>query len=407
MHLLILSEAFPPETKSCSTLFFELAESLVKRGHEVSVITRMPRYNVADGVDCKKILKKEIISGVKVYRLSIPPLLRNVPIVRGFEHFLLAFIFFYGGLRIKDFDAVLIYSPPLTLGISGYLLGLIRKKKLISNIQDLYPKTVIDLGLLKNKFLIKVSKWMELFVYRKSDFITVHSEGNKDYVVNNGAKTESVYVVHNWVDIDLIRPGEKKNEFSEKYKLTDKFVVSFAGVMGFAQGLEVVIYAAEILKDKNNIRFVLVGDGVKKSWLEKETKRLNLKNLVFIPTQKREIYPDILHSSDICLVTLKKDLATPVVPGKLLSIMAAGRPVIASLPLAGDAPKIVEKNICGLCVEPDSPKELAKAVLKLYNDHNLLEKMGRNGRIAAEKFFSRKSCVDEYENIMKGIKVLS
>src|SRR3989339_725528 len=125
MHLLILSEAFPPETKSCSTLFFELAESLVKRGHEVSVITRMPRYNVADGVDCKKILKKEIISGVKVYRLSIPPLLRNVPIVRGFEHFLLAFIFFYGGGRNKKFLCGFFFFPPPSLWILSYFLFLL------------------------------------------------------------------------------------------------------------------------------------------------------------------------------------------------------------------------------------------------------------------------------------------
>ena len=165
MHILILSEAFPPETKSASTLFFELAETLVERGHKVSVITRMPRYNVADGTDLNNIPKQETLAGIEVYRFATPPLARSVPLIRGFEHFLLGIIFFFGGLKVKNFDAVLVYSPPLPLGISGYWLARLRRKPLLVNIQDLYPQTVIDLGLLKNKFLIWVSKTMEKFIY--------------------------------------------------------------------------------------------------------------------------------------------------------------------------------------------------------------------------------------------------
>lgn len=401
MHILVLSEAFPPETKSASTLFFELAESLVKRGHKVSVVTRMPRYNVAEGTDLRSLPRKENMSGIEVYRHQTPPLARNIPIIRGLEHFLLGFIFFFGGMKIKDFDLVVVYSPPLPLGISGYWLGRMRKRPVVVNIQDLYPQTVIDLGLLKNKLLIKISRIMESFIYRKSNFITVHSQGNREFVIKNGARPGSTAVVHNWVNTELIKPGDKINAFSQKYDLSDKFVVSFAGVMGFAQGLEVVVEAAKMLKDKSDIQFVFVGDGIKKTELQKIAEKNQLKNVLFIPTQPLSVYPQILHASEICLVTLRKDLATPVVPGKLLSIMAAGRPVVASLPLAGDTPKIIERYDCGISVEPGNPAELAKAIIKLYNDKTLREKMGENGRKAAENVFSREVGVSKYEEILK------
>lgn len=403
MHILILSEAFPPETKSQSTLFFELAESLVKRGHQVSVITRMPRYNVAEGVAAKALPKYEEMSGVRVYRYHTLPLARHLPLVRAFEQFLIAISFFLAGLKIKDFDVVLVYSPPLPLGISGYFLGKIRKKPVVVNIQDLYPQTVIDLGLLKNKFMIKVSRWMETFIYKRSNFIAVHSEGNRQYVLKQGAHSSKTGVAHNWVDTNLIRPGEKRNSFSQRYGLEDKFVVSFAGVMGFAQGLDVVIEAANLLKDESNIKLLLVGDGVKRPSLEARAKELKLTNVIFAPTQPRSLYPLILHASDVCLVTLRKDLVTPVVPGKLLSIMAAGRPVIASLQLEGDAPKIIADCACGLSVEPGNAAKLAKAITKLYNDRILCQAMGRNGRKAAEHMFSREACVSIYENVMKKV----
>ncbi|KAF0135178.1 MAG: group 1 glycosyl transferase [Candidatus Saganbacteria bacterium] len=403
MRILILSESFPPETKSASTLFFELAESLVKNGYSVNVITRMPRYNIASGINLENIPNEEIISGVKVTRKNILPLARNIPIIRGFEHFLLAIIFFWAGLFQEKFDLILVYSPPLPLGIAGYWLSKIKKCPVIVNIQDLYPQTVIDLGLLKNKLLIVISRQMESFIYRNSNALTVHSEGNKGYLVKIGANEEKVRVIDNWVDTSLIQPGSKINDFSRKYGLDGKFIVSFAGVMGFAQGLEVVIQAADRLKDKKDIIFVLVGDGVKRLELVKMSESLGLKNVQFIPTQLRSIYPQVLNTSDICLVVLGQNLATPVVPGKMLSIMAAGKAILASMPENGDAPKIINSNNCGIVVPPDDSESLAQAVLKLYNNKTLCEQMGVNGRKAAVRDFSRNSGVDKYEILFNRI----
>lgn len=403
MRILFICEAFPPETKSASTLFFELAESLVRKGHTVDFITKMPKTNLAQGVDLKRVSKRENYKGINVVRLSAPPLPRNIPVVRGLEHFILGLIFFLRGLFVKRPDAILIYSPPLTLGITGLWLSIFKRCPVIVNIQDLFPQAVIDLGLLTNKTLINISEYMERLVYQKASLLTVHSESNRQYVVGRGAAEDKVNVIPNWVDTDLIVPGDKENEFSRKHSIADKFVVSFAGVMGFPQGLEVVIKTADILRNERDILFLLVGDGVKRQSLEDLTEKLNLSNIMFVPTQPLSVYPSVLHSSDIGLVTLVPESLTPVVPGKLFSIMAAGIPVIASLPFVGDAQKIIDESQLGYCVKPGDPVQLAEAVLKLYNDPVLRKKMGINGRRVAVDHFSRRKWVKEYERLMEQI----
>jgi len=400
MRILLISEAFPPETKSASTLFFELAESLVSKGHQVDFITKMPKANVAQGVDLKHVSRNENYKGINVIRLNTPPLPRNIPIVRGLEHFILGFVFFLRGMFVQKPDVILVYSPPLPLGVTGYWLSVFRRCSVIVNIQDLFPQAVIDLGLLTNKVLINLSRHMERFIYKKASALTVHSEGNKEYVVSHGAPAKRVEVLHNWVDTKLISPGKKENEFSKKYHIEDKFVVSFAGGMGFPQGLGVVIEAADILKEKKEIMFLLVGDGVKRRELENSVASRELLNVKFIPTQPLDIYPLVLHSSDVGLVTLVPESKTPVVPGKLFSIMAAGIPVIASLPMIGDAPKIIHEFQVGLCVEPANPAQLAEAVLKLYNDPASRRKMGENGRKAVLAHFSRDQGVEKYITLM-------
>ena len=143
----------------------------------------------------------------------------------------------------------------------------LKKIPLVVNIHDLYPQTVIELGLLKNRALIWISRLMESFVYRRADRFTVPFEGNRQYLVKYGLNRELIDIVPNWADTEMIKPGGKDNEFALKYGLQDKFVVSFTGSLGFAQGLEVMINAADLLKHEPKIEFILVGDGVKKDEL--------------------------------------------------------------------------------------------------------------------------------------------
>lgn len=402
----MITADFPPEVGSAADIFHELAKSMMQRGHQVTVVTTFPRlysYRVADRESLPRmsgrLFLREQMDGIRVIRLKSLPLPEGSLFVRGLEHFLLPLILAFGGLFSGKHDVILIYSPPLPLAVVAYFLGRIKRIPLVANIQDLYPHAVVGRGVLKNRLLIRIFEYMERFVYKKADHLTVHSEGNRDFVISKGAHSEAVTVIPNWADTDEIKPSSKHNEFSQEYGLDGKFVVSYAGIMSRFQALEVIVHTAAVLSSNSNVLFLMVGDGLERNKLMVEAERLGLTNVKFVPMQPKNKYPQILYASDVCLITLSRDTRTPVVPAKLIRIMSSGRPVIASVPQDGDVPKIIAAANCGLVVEPEKPDMLAEAILRLYNNPSLAEELGRNGRAHVEKYFSINACVNKYEEI--------
>lgn len=402
MNVLIITDSFPPEIKSSANLLFELSEDLAESIHQVTVITGFPKHYI-NNINQRyrgKLFLCERMNKFKVIRLPSISFVRHIPVIRGLDQFLLSVIFFFGGIISGKQDVIFTYSPPLPLGISAYLLGKIKRAPFIFNVQDIFPQSVIDLGLLKSKVLIKISEVMEKFIYKKARFITVHSEGNRENIISKNIDPKKVIVIYNWVDTDLIKPVKiQDNNFSRKNNLKDKFVVSFAGTMGFAQDLDIVISCAELLKSYKDMLFLLVGDGIKKDGLIRKAEDMQLNNIKFLPVQPKKVYPSILYTSDICVVTLDKSVKTPAVPAKLLNIMASGCPVVACMNLKGDAPKIIKSAECGYCVEADDVKGFSEAILKLYNNSTLRDSMGENGRAYAVKYFSRQVCVSKYKKL--------
>jgi glycosyltransferase involved in cell wall biosynthesis len=178
--------------------------------------------------------------------------------------------------------------------------------------------------------------------------------------------------------------------------------------LGYSQDLDVVLDAARILEDggwRSEILFLIVGDGVERPRLEAKARQMGLNNVRFLPMQPREKYPAVLHASDIGLVTLHAEVRTPVVPSKILSIMAAGRPVVAAMNLDGDGPRLIAEARCGLCVPPEDPRALAGAILKLYHNASLREELGRNGRRYAEEHLSLVLCATQYEELLHRIMI--
>jgi len=398
----MLTKYFPPEIGTAAHLFFELAGSFVQRGHQVTVVTGFPWYNI-DHLDEKyrgKILLRETLNGIQVIRIAMlrPPkgLLRYKA-----GHVLEPPMLFVGGVLAGKHDVVLAYSPPLLVGLAAYLLGKLKGIPSIVNVQDLHPQCLVDLGQLKNPYIIRFLEALEGFVYRHVTRIIVHSDGNRHHVLSKGGSPDRVLVIPNWVDTELIKPSERLNRFCQEHRLNDRFVVSFAGTLGIAQGLESVLDSAALLQNYKDILFLLVGNGVKREALEAKAKELRLSNVKFLPMQPREKYPEVLNASDVCLATLGKNVLTPVVPSKIQSIMAAGRPMVASLPLSGDAPKLIAEARCGICVPPEDPQALAEAILTLYHDPALREEMGRNGRRYAEEHLSLRVCAARYEELLR------
>lgn len=456
MRILLLTAYFPPDTGSAAHLFYELGTSLVERGHAVTVITGMPGYHAQGSLKRYKGKKwiREKVNGMEVVRVATPQFPRRLMVGRALWQFTGATVFFLAGLGLPPHDVTIVYSPPLPLGLTAWALHRFKGMPFILNVQDLFPQSIIDLGLLKNRWIIRLFEAMERFIYARANHITVHSPGNRDHVIAKGAKPERVSVIRNWVDTDFIRPGPRMNGFCEKHSLDDAFVVSFAGVLGYSQDLDVVLEAARLISPPNpptlggtgappalgggghspqdwgdrggpgsggrgailppglggrggqpEILWLIVGDGVEKPRLEAKAREMGLDNVRFLPMQPRDRYPAVLHASDICLATLHAEVKTPVVPSKILSIMAAGRPVVAALNLDGDAPRLIAEAQCGLCVPPEDPHALADAVLRLYRDPSLREELGRNGRRYAEEHLSLEVCVRRYEELLRQVAV--
>ena len=394
MKLLILCESFPPEINSISSLYGELVTELSAQGHKIRVVTRTPRTYLAESAPT--ISPIDGLPGVTVKRIRILPAKRSLIPIRMIEQLTTAGRMFLEGLRGHRPDTILVYSPPLPYILPAALLRWFRRTRIVLNVQDLYPQTAIDLGLLKNPVLRKLSRSLETFAYRRASHIIVHSEGNKKYIVRRGVPETKVSAVPNWIDAEKIRPSTRNNEFSAEHRLNEKFVVSFAGVMGLAQGLSTVLNAAKALIDDDKLLFVLVGDGAMKGRIEQTVRLQRLTNVKLLPMQPPETYPHILAASDICLVTLDGRLKTPVVPGKLQAIMASGRPVLASVAADGDVPKIIQEADCGVVVEPDDTAAMVTAIQSMMKDKVRLQQMGANGRAYAEQRFAKSRILSQF-----------
>jgi len=406
MKILLITPYFPPEVGSAAHLYYELGQALRERGHEITILTGLPRYHVTEALKDyrQRLCIWETYHGLKVLRVFNLEIPWNIPILRGMDQLVSALLAGLAGVWLPAFDAALVYSPPLPLALAALALCRARRRPLIVNIQDLFPQSAIDLGLLKNPYLIRIFKGWESFLYRHADLVAVHSEGNRRRILNAGGKIGKVAVVSNWIDTQAIQPGARENELRASLGLEQRFLVSFAGIMGYSQDLETVLHSARILKDQKDIVFLMVGDGVEKSKLEKLARENQLDNVLFLPMQPKDKYPEVLLASDLCLATLRPEVKTPVVPSKILSIMAAGRPVLASLPLDGDAPRLIAEAQCGRVIAPSDPEAMAQSILQLFQAPELRAQMGVRGRRYAVQHLSLERAAELLENHISRIQ---
>jgi glycosyltransferase involved in cell wall biosynthesis len=407
MKILIVADVYPPEVSSASHLIKELAEGLKKRGHEITVATSYPRhYLVNDG---KKeefgIFSKE--NGINVLRVKTLPLHKVNFIIRGISQLILPFLFFS---KIKKFvkkgeiDAVIIYSPPLTMGLVGKMVKRRYGAKFILNIQDLFPQNAIDLGILKgwkHKPAIWIFEWIEKIVYKNADKITFHSDGGRRFLVEKKNVPESkIITLQNWVDLEPYRHLDKNLSFRKKYGLEGKFIFLFAGIMGPAQGLDFLVEIARKVSDLKDVVFLLVGDGTEKQTVEKLVDKYNLKNMAIKPFISKEEYPSLVKDADVGLVCLSSKNKTPFTPGKFLGYMAAGLPVLAFLNKESDAFGLVKRTGCGYAVESGDFEKAEEVVRKMAGGKEDLKRMGEKGLEYAKAELDADVCMEKIEKLV-------
>ena len=404
MRILILTEFFPPEVRSAAHLLHDLARELTSRQHEVAVITKVPTRYVPEGAEGAVAPGWGDVGGVRTFRVGRSPLPGRQPVIRGIDHLLIGWRFGRASLQWPGAEVVLAYSPPVPLASAGIKYGLLFDAPLILNVQDLYPQTAIDLGLLRNPMVITFAEGMERRAYERAARIVVHSPGNRSFLVERkNVSFDKVRVIYNWVNTESLRPGPRENSFRMEHGLGAKFVVSYAGLMGYAQDLSTIIECAALMRHDESVMFLLVGEGV----LEDRWKTLaadrGLSNVRFLPMQSKDRYAHLLAASDVCLVPLDASLRTPVVPGKLQSIMACGRPSITIVDGEGDTPKLVEESGGGINVRPGDAVSLASTIQHLKNNPGVSQEMGQKARAFAEAHFSLTKCADTYEELFSDI----
>jgi len=396
-HVLLLAPHFPPDSGSAANLLHDLGAALAASGARVTVVTPMPGYHVLGARRPYGGLRVvERLEGMRVVRVRTPRMGTWLP-ARALAEFASAVALAIAALGVERPDVVVVYSPPLPNGLAACLVGALRRTPFVLNVQDLVPRTMVDLGLLRSRAVIRAYEAIERFVYSRAAHTAVHSAGNFAHVVTRGVEARHASVVPNWVDLALIDAGTGLgSRLRDEWRLGDGIVACFAGVIGYSQDLDVLVEAAR-LSDDPGVTWLIVGDGVRRSALEGRAS--GLTNLRFRPMQTRERYSALLDAVDIGLVSLRADVRTPVVPSKILSLMAAARPVVAALSKGSDAARLIEDADCGVVVAPGDAEGLAVAVGRLAADSAERRRLGANGRQHVEENVSVNVAVHRWNSI--------
>ncbi len=410
MQLLVIAPHLEPDTAPTGIIVSAILKELSQLGNEIHAVTSLPWYEKHEvrekwrGKGLRKLIRTDIEDYGKVTRCYPFPFPKKSLMMRG-----LGFIGFTVLTAIptlftrKKFDAVLTVSPPLTLGVVGWLASRRHRCPHILNIQDVFPDVAIQVGAITSPKIIRIFKKLEHFCYKKSAAISVLSEDLAENVKAKIRSTESqVVVIPNFVDIRKISPLDRQTFYRSELNLNDQIVIMYAGNLGHSQSLNLMVQAAKHHQSREDVAYVINGEGVVAQELIKQAQ--NLPNLSVTGFKPATRLSEVLASADIHVVLLKKGLGTSSLPSKMYTIFAAGRPVIASIDPETEVSKILSENQAGITVEPEESEEFIAAIERLVNNQNERVKMGAAGRTWVEKQPTAKMVAESYMNLFTSLK---
>ena len=408
-RILLLSLVFPPDSVSTAQIMGDLASDLSALGHDLTVISTMPHYNRDVEAESRQpsqalwgpILRRSIFRGITVYHTYMPrkgqSILLRMLAWTGFHT-----ISIVAALTVAPRPSMIIApSPPLTIGICAWILSVIYRVPFIYNVQEIYPDMAIRLGAVRNKRIIDLLYRMEGFVYRKASALTVIASRMRERLLEKGVPDDKVHVIPNFVDISDLSPLPKMNDFSLKYNLQDKFVVSYAGNLGPAQGLTHFIDAAHLLRDEATIRFLMMGDGILSGELKKRIEKFDLPNFIFLPYQPYSLMAQAYAASDLCLVPQAAETGFEAVPSKVYRIMACARPVLAATDSSSDLARLIIDAGCGAVVSTASAEALADMIRSAHSNPEIWRSMGLAGRKHVVHHYAQHTVTDQYHALVE------
>lgn len=390
-YILFITPYYPPEITAPAVRISETAMRLVKRGHQVTVLTTVPNfpYGIVPPEYRGHVVQREVRDGVHIVRVW-----SYVSPNKGFLRRVLAQLSFgclapfLGWKAVGRPDVMIVESPPLFNAIAGHILARFKHRPFIFTVADLWPEAAIQMGVLRNQMLIKLSEWLEWTTYRRASLVWVVSESIRDLLIRRGLPPEHIFLLTNGVDTTLFHPLPKAQARTQ-LGWDNRFTVLYAGTHGLAQGLITILNAAEQIRDHTDIRIIFAGEGEVKAHLMTQAQRSGLKNVTFLNAQPHDRLPLLLAAADVCLVPLRKvTLFETTLPVKMFEVMACARPMLLSA--EGIARQIaVQEAEAAIAVEPENADALVSAILYLYENAEVAEAMGRRGRAFVEARFDR------------------
>ncbi len=404
MKVLVIHMRYQPDPTGTAPLVTQLVEDLVEQGLEITVVTSLPHYGRKsvhpDYRSYRGYFHRTRQKNLEIIRTPIFVPRNRGMLPRAVNYLSYTFNAIAAGLTVGNIDLVLAVNPPITASFSAFFLSLLRRVPTILSIQDVWPDCVVEVGQLKNPLMIGFTRWLEKVQYRAARKIVVLSEGMKNNLILKGVLEDKIEIVSNWADPDQVSPVEGKNSFSEQHQLKDQFTVLFSGNHGYISALDQVVEAANELVERRNILFILAGEGSVKEEVVRLARDKNLDNILFLPTQGKDDWLEMLAASDLGLVTLRKNLGSLNVPSKVYTLMAAGKPILGSVPENSEIVNLVQTAQCGIVCPPENPQALAEAVLAASQSRDKLLKMGKRGRKYLIKNLSRKQQTGMYYRLL-------
>jgi len=404
--LIVLCPHFAPDTAPTGTVMTRIVEELVGRGHEVHVVTSLPWYR-AHSIEPEwagRLLQREVTPWGSVTRLHPFPSGDKTNLLGraiGFVGF--SILAGLGGLLagrcFRRAEAVIAMSPPLTLGPVGWFVSRLRRAPLVFNIQDVFPDAAVRTGAITDERVIRTAEWLERQSYRMADAVTVLSDDLRDNVTAKINRGDTVHVIPNFVDTTVIEPADRSTALREELGLGDGPVVLYAGNVGFSQSLELVVEAARRMPD---VTFLVNGDGAARPTLEEAGR--GIANLRFHGFVEADRLSELLATGDVHVVPLRAGLGHVSVPSKTYSILAAGRPVLASIDPDTAVPRILASSSAGVSVPPDDPDAFVDALQSLVGDESERAGMGRRGRAWVEREASPSAVGDAYDRLIRALR---
>ena len=398
MRIVYLCQYFVPEPGAPAARLRDMARSWVQRGHSVTVVTGMPNHptGVVQAPYIGRLIAHESLDGVTVLRNWLYATPNEGLVRKTLSHvsFMVSALVL-GYARLGSADVIIASSPSFFAVISAWIMSRLRKIPFVFEVRDLWPAVFVDLGVLTNPFVIRALESVEMFLYQRAALVVTVTEGFRKRLLARGLPPEKVVTITNGAAIESFTPGPRDNAVRTELGLAGKFVVGYVGAHGISQGLELVLQAAQRLRDDADIVFLLVGEGARKRALLELREKLRLTNVIMLPAQAHQRVREYYCATDVCVVPLRQlPLFGTFIPSKMFEIMACAVPVIGAV--EGEAREILERSGGARLITPEDDAALADAVrwFKLHPGES--RQMGAAGRAFVTANYDRQVLADHY-----------